>query len=70
MDKYYLATGVPPPEVAPILIKESGNTYEKWTGSGWTTEGDPMKYLLGDSDLREVSLQEAEEHMRKIAPGF
>jgi hypothetical protein len=65
--KYYFAKTVPPPDVPPYLIKESGNRYEKWTRSGWTDKGDILKYFMGDYELREVSLQEAEEHMRTTA---
>lgn len=68
MDKYYLATSVPPPKAQKVLIKESGNHYSKWDGSKWVTDGDVLQYLMGDHELKVISMQEAEEHMRGIAP--
>lgn len=68
MDKYYLATVVPPPVEPPMLIKESGNTFSKWDGEDWAKDQDAAQYLMGDYEVRQVSLQEAEEHMRGIAP--
>jgi hypothetical protein len=64
MDKYYLATEVPPPVVSPVLIKDNGTIYSKWTGSGWETKGDPIKYLLGDYEVKEISEQEAKIIMK------
>jgi hypothetical protein len=67
MDRYFLAKTVPPPNEAAVLIKH-GKTVEQWRNGHWDSSNDPMKYLMGDYEVNEVSLQEAEEHMRGIAP--
>jgi hypothetical protein len=68
MDEYYLVTIVSPPKFPPTLIKASSQIhFERWSGSGWI-EGDFRYFLMGDYDYRQVSLQEAEEFMRGIAP--
>lgn len=66
-DKYYLAMASPPPVEKPILIKESGNTYTRWDGKQF--RGDATDLMMGDYDIHHLSMQEAEEHMRGIAPG-
>jgi hypothetical protein len=68
MDDYYLVTIVPLPKVPPILLKVNSQVhFEKWSASGWI-EGDYRYYFMGDYEFRQVSLEEAEEFMRGIAP--
>lgn len=56
------------PKFLPILIKGSSPVHLNNAPPWGEVEDDYRNYLMGDCDYRQVTLQEAEECMRGIAP--